>query len=930
MKQIGARLRRSPWGWVILVLSLSLAVTLTSRAAVGGERKSLSGHLPPGVSNLVAFGDFPATNQLRLAIGLPLRDPQGVETFLAQVYDPASPLYRQYLTPDEFTSRFGPTAADYDAVSAFARANQLVITATHSNRMVLDVMGSVAAIQQAFNLTLRHYHHPTENRDFHAPDVEPSVPISLAIADVSGLNDFVRPRPRSLHVQPAVQATASPRVGSGSGGSYFGKDFRAAYLPGVTLNGAGQIVGLLEFDSYYPADIVAYETAAGLSQVPLQNILLDGASSTPTTGPNSGDSEVSLDIEMAIAMAPGLAKVVIFNAGPYGLQNDILVSMVANPQIKQFSCSWGWPGGPSATTDAHFQQLAAQGQSFFSASGDSDAYTTGATSVNGVDNTSLAGAPSSSPYITVVGGTTLTTSGPGGAWVAEKVWNWGSQNGTYVGSSGGVSSYYGLPTWQSGISMAANGGSTAHRNLPDVALTADNILVYYGNGSSGTLGGTSCAAPLWAAVTALMNQQALAAGRSTMGFLNPALYALAKGSSYPATFHDITTGNNFSSSSPAAFAAVAGYDLATGWGTPAGAALINALTGPPDPLGVSPTVGFVATGPVGGPFNSTNTSVLLTNRGSGNLPWAVFNPAVWLAASPSAGVLAPGATTNVSVWLAATATALPAAIYATNLIFTNGNTHVTASVAFSLQSGQSVVQNGGFEAGDFSNWSLVGNTVVVGRHNKVTIYNAVESSANYPAVVHSGSYGAFLADVQLATLSQTVSTVAGRNYLLSFWVANPTAGATQIFRVNWSASGGPTNGLLAWTSPPALGWTNLQFFVQANSASSILQFVAENTPAEFGLDDVSLLELPTVQLQGSTLPSGNLQLSWNSFAGLVYQVQYKSDWNQAVWNNLGLPLNATGAPLAVTDPAMQNPSTQRFYRLFVDLMKASPLPPAKQ
>jgi subtilase family serine protease len=223
--------------------------------------------------------------------------------------------------------------------------------------------------------------------------------------------------------------------------------------------------------------------------------------------------------------------------------------------------------------------MAAQGQSFFNASGDSDAFTTGSTSANGVDNRSLDNSPSSSPYITQVGGTTLTTTGPGGAWASETVWNWGLTGGSYSGSSGGISSYYSIPSWQSGTSMAANGGSTSYRNTPDVALTADNVYVTYAKGTVAIFGGTSCAAPLWAAVSALMNQQAAAAGRSSIGFINPAIYKLSTNAIYATAFHDITTGNNVSSDSPNSFYAVAGYDLCTGLGTP-GQNLITALVGP--------------------------------------------------------------------------------------------------------------------------------------------------------------------------------------------------------------------------------------------------------------------------------------------------------------------------------------------------------------
>jgi subtilase family serine protease len=125
--------------------------------------------------------------------------------------------------------------------------------------------------------------------------------------------------------------------------------------------------------------------------------------------------------------------------------------------------------------------------------------------------------------------------------------------------------------------MSANKGSTSMRNIPDVALTADNIFVVYNNGSQGMFGGTSCAAPWWAAFTALVNQHAAAHGRPAAGFINPAVYAIGKGAGYAADFHDITTGNNTNRTSHTNFFAVPGYDLCTGWGTPNGSNLISAL-----------------------------------------------------------------------------------------------------------------------------------------------------------------------------------------------------------------------------------------------------------------------------------------------------------------------------------------------------------------
>jgi subtilase family serine protease len=880
--------------------------------AAASSLKTLPGHVPAVVKQLVAKGNLPTANRLNLAIGVTLRDSKGLEDFLAQLYDPTSPRYRQYLTPEQFASEFGPTESDYAAVRNFARLNNLIVTALHTNRLLLDVSGSVEDIQKAFHITLRTYSHPTQKRDFYATDAEPSVDASLPISDISGLNNYVLPHPKSLHIDSSPSTNAVARTGSGSGGAYIGKDFRAAYLPGATLTGSGQIVGLLEFDGYYASDISAYEATAGYASVPLQTVLLDGYNGTPTTGPHSGNGEVSLDIEMAVAMAPGLSKIVVFEGGPDGLQNDILSAMAASNQIKQLSCSWGWGGGPSATTDNIFKEMATQGQSFFVAVGDSDAFTVGSSSVKGVDNTSLDNAPSSCPYITVVGGTTLSTTGPGGSWSSETTWNWGLDDGSYVGTSGGVSSYYSIPTWQEGISMSANGGSTTYRNIPDVALTADNVYVAYGDGSSATFGGTSCATPLWAALVALMNQQAASTGASMAGFINPAIYAIGKGTSYSLTFHDITTGNNTSSSSPSNYYAVAGYDLCTGWGTPMGQSLINVVVGPPDSLDITPSVGFTASGAVGGPFSPTTQTFVLTNTKSSSLTWSIVNSASWLEAVPTNGVLAAHAVTNVTVDLSFGANDLDAGIYRTNLVFTNWSTHIAQNESFGLQIGQSLVENGGFETGDFTGWTLVGDTIVNSGRGQVTIYDAVENASSGFEVVHSGTYGAFLGDGQLATLSQTLASVAGQNYLISFWLDNPVSGSGQQFLVNWS---GDT--LYDNSSPPAFTWTNFQFVVVASGTNSILQFGAENDPSYFGLDDVSVTPVPTVAFRTAVASANSFSLRWSTASGLTYQVQYKTNLLQANWIDLGTPIVATGTSLTISDTNSVKSSLQRFYRLVV-------------
>lgn len=158
--------------------------------------KILPGHVPKLPPGLTPLGPLSETNQLRVAIGLNLSDAPGLDGFLAQLYDPTSTNYHHYITPEEFTARFSATAGDYQAVTSFALTNGLVITQMYSNRLLLDVQGPVSNINRAFHITLLNYHHPTENRDFYAPDREPSVNPELPIADASGLNNYQLPQPR--------------------------------------------------------------------------------------------------------------------------------------------------------------------------------------------------------------------------------------------------------------------------------------------------------------------------------------------------------------------------------------------------------------------------------------------------------------------------------------------------------------------------------------------------------------------------------------------------------------------------------------------------------------------------------------------------------------------------------------------------------------
>ena len=221
--------------------------------------------------------------------------------------------------------------------------------------------------------------------------------------------------------------------------------------------------------------------------------------------------------------------------------------------------------------------------------------------------------------------------------------------------------------------MAASHGSTTMRNIPDVALTADvQMFLIQNNGQAVAVGGTSAAAPLWAGFTALANQQAAANGKPRIGFLNTPIYAIGKGLNYSTDFHDISLGTN-------GFAAVSGYDLSTGWGTPAGQSLINHLAGaanaPTFTLSTSAATLSVKPGSSGtatitvGPQNGFSGSVSLTASGLPSGVTASFSPA--------------SATSTSLLTLTAGSTATPGAATVT-VKGASGSLTATATIALTI------------------------------------------------------------------------------------------------------------------------------------------------------------------------------------------------------------------------------------------------------
>jgi|HubBroStandDraft_6_1064221.scaffolds.fasta_scaffold03440_3 hypothetical protein len=568
---------------------------------------------------------MPGSQSINLALTLSLRNQDQMQSLMHDLYDPKSPSYRRFLSVEQFTEQFGPTPDDVAKVIQFATAHGLTVTNTAPNRLVVDVRGTVSQIEQAFQITMKLYQHPTESRTYFAPNVEPSVESGVPVQGVSGLNNFDPPRPIGLERLAQNEIIRSNQTGSGPDGFFLGSDMRAAYAPGTTLTGAGQAIGLFEFGPYNLSDVQAYFTFVSQPlNVPIVNVLVDGVS--PVCGAGCDDGEEVIDIQQSISMAPGLSAVIVYEGNN---DTDMFNQMATDNVAKSLSCSFGFLPADPLSDEPIFQEFALQGQNLFVASGDGGAYYGNPADCANFSN--LNGCifyPTDDPFITAAGGTDIVTNGGGGTWQSETGW---------IGSGGGFSTNgLAIPSYQTPVINASNQGSTTLRNIPDVAAEANTDNFFCANGGCFIgVGGTSLAAPRWAGFLALANEQ----GNGTpVGFLNPTIYTLGQTANYGNDLHDIISGNDFNSGSPDLFSDVVGFDLVTGWGSPNGQGLLNALapapTGPNFTLSSSPSILDVSQGttgsatitlsPVNGFTGSVNLSVKVLGQPAGVT--ATLNP----------------------------------------------------------------------------------------------------------------------------------------------------------------------------------------------------------------------------------------------------------------------------------------------------------------
>jgi hypothetical protein len=586
------------------------AVHLSARLAHVTRRPAL----PAGAKLL---GATDPSRAISGAVALAPRNPDALRRAAAAVGDPHSPSFRHYLPKGAFAARFGPTTASIDAVEASLRAAHLTVTSVSGNGLLVRFSGTVSSAETAFHTQIANV-RLASGRIATETTSAVSLPASVAsqVVSVIGLNSVVTLRPhlkRPSH--PASVAATSPKAlhvagaptacsgATGAAQAYGGlTDDQIAHAYGADGlyqqgdRGAGQTIAVYELEPYSPADLKAFDacyfgaTAATTMAGRVTVKTVDGGAGT---GPGSGES--ILDLEDISGIAPD-ANIQVYE-GPNGIAGplDLYDQIVQDDSASIVSTSWGecealaQSTEPGYTTIENelFQQAALQGQSIFAASGDSGSDDCAEDAPEPVTPTLSVDDPASQPFVTGVGGTTITDAqNP----PAEQVWNDGNVAG---GGGGGVSSIWGAPSWQhafldagAAASAVTQGGlapcqessadGSGCREVPDVSAQADEytgaITVFAKEfGGWTTIGGTSSAAPLWAAMIADVNASSGCHASGGVGFVSPALYAVAAvPAEYAASFNDVKSSNNdvYGVSSNSFFSAHAGYDPATGLGSP--------------------------------------------------------------------------------------------------------------------------------------------------------------------------------------------------------------------------------------------------------------------------------------------------------------------------------------------------------------------------
>ena len=635
MKTLAPGLRRK------LYLSLSLAAsavlagtpmlqaaqsgTASPAARISAEISSSQMSVLPNSKHPLALaqydsGRLPSATRLQgisISFSRTVSQEADLQALMAAQQNPASPQYHQWLTPDQFASRFGVADADIAKVETWLQQQGFSIDSVARSKNMIRFSGTSAQAEAAFATELHYY---TVNGVKHfAPSTNLSVPTALAgvVQGVRNLDDF---KPKShLKITPM---SLRPKYTDGSGDHeltpadiYTIYDITPLYNSGIT--GDGQTIAIVGQSDVSLTDIANFRSAAGLTASTPTKILVPGSGAPFFSSGDEVESDLDLEWSGAIAKAASI-DFVYTGDGSNSSAFDAIIYAIDQRIAPIISSSYGDCeldlGG--STLETNFEQAAAQGQTVLSAAGDdgsNDCFPD--TSLSLAEQGSVAvDYPASSPNVTGVGGTEFSgdtsssssywgsTNGTGGgsatAYIPETTWNDDSTcksdaSSPLCATGGGASVLFSKPSWQAGTGVPADGA----RDVPDVALDASNVHDPYlfcsgdlastgvsGSCSSGFLdstgknltaaGGTSFATPIFAGILALINQKQNSTGQ---GLINSTLYTMAASSTvYSSAFHDITTGNNDCTAGSTYCLATTGYSAGTGYDQVTGLGTVDA------------------------------------------------------------------------------------------------------------------------------------------------------------------------------------------------------------------------------------------------------------------------------------------------------------------------------------------------------------------
>ncbi len=532
-------------------------------AIKGSERKPLSGARKVGPADPKEIVQVTVLVRRRSSS-------EGLTSMVAEI-GASPPHKRHHLSHEEFEASHGADPDDIEKVEDFAHEHGLdVVEVSKADRRVV-LSGTVAAMSEAFGVALDRYEHPSgtyRGRTGHVQIPEDLAPI---VQGVFGLDNRPQARPHSRFLMEKKGKAAK----ASAGGSFTPPEIAQLYNFPSGVNGKGQCIAIIELGGGYRAsDLNTYFAQLGITAPKIKSISVDGGHNKPMVDTNA-DGEVMLDIEVAGAVAPGTNIAVYFapntDAGFLDAINKAVHDTHNKPSV--VSISWGgpektWSSQAMQAMDQALQDAAALGVTVCCAAGDDGSSDMRPPAPD--DGLLHADFPGSSPHALSCGGTKL--EGSGSSITNEVVWNEGKNGGA---TGGGVSDEFDLPDWQANANIphSANPGERVGRGVPDVAGDADpntgyQVLV---DGKQGVIGGTSAVAPLWAGLIALINENL----GHPVGYLNPLIYSLPANSG---VFHDITSGNNDITGNNGPYQAESGWDACTGWGSPDGTELLNALS----------------------------------------------------------------------------------------------------------------------------------------------------------------------------------------------------------------------------------------------------------------------------------------------------------------------------------------------------------------